>query len=101
MFSEDIRMQLAIVDFIERAIARHPEKPYVTLSELGKPMDKLASFAKSPIGARYTREILLDDLFEREVLRKITLQTAGRPVQIIEFAHDGWELKFHPIKSEG
>lgn len=100
MFSEEIRMQIAIVDFIERAIAGHPEKPYVTLSELGRVVDKLAPFANSRIGARYTREYVLNDLFEREVLRKTTLQTAGRPVQMIEFAHNGWEIRICPIKSD-
>lgn len=86
MGSEESKQEAAIIEYMERKISSNPNAPYVTLSELGKYVDKLAPFAKSKMGARYTRQRVLSDMFDRGILEKITIQTKTKPRQVITFA---------------
>jgi hypothetical protein len=86
MGSEESKQEAAIIDFIERQINKNPAKPYVTLRQIGQHVDRLACFAKAKMGARYTRSRVLNDLFERGVLEKTTIQTKTKPTQVITFA---------------
>jgi hypothetical protein len=86
MGSEESKQEAAVIDYIERTIAARGDKPYVTLSELGKYVDKLAPFARSKMGARFTRQRVLADMFERGVLQRTTLQGTTKPIQVITFA---------------
>lgn len=86
MGSEESKQEAAIIDFIERQINKNPAIPYVTLRQIGQHVDRLACFAKAKMGARYTRSRVINDLFERGVLEKTTIQTKTKPTQVITFA---------------
>lgn len=85
MGSDEGKQEAAIMDVLERRIRQHPDTPYVTLAELGKIVDKLACFSRAKMGARFTRQKVLQDLFEREILVKVAVQTNGRTRQVITF----------------
>ena len=85
MGSDESKQEAAIIDVLERRIRQHPDTPHVTLAELGKIVDKLACFSRAKMGARFTRQKVLQDLFEREILVKATIQTNGRARQVITF----------------
>lgn len=86
MGTQESKQEGAIIEFIERELERHPEKPYVTLSQLGKHVDRLAAFSKSKIGARITRQRVIADLCERNILQKTMAQGRTKPIQVITFA---------------
>lgn len=86
MGSEESKQEAAIIDFIERAIAKDSNKPYVTLRQIGQHVDRLACFAKSKMGARYTRQRVLKDMFERGILEETTIQTRTKPMRVITFS---------------
>lgn len=92
MGGEESKQEAAILDFIQRAVAKHPDRPYVTLSELGKYVDKLAPFKNAKIGPRRARNQALADLYERGVLIKTNVQNGARPKTVIAFTNAGETL---------
>ena len=85
MGSEESKQEAAVLEVMEREIRKHPNEPYVTLAQLGKIVDKLACFSKAKMGPRYTRQRVIADLLERGMLQKTTIQTSGRPRQVLTF----------------
>lgn len=86
MGSEESKQEAAILDWMLRCVQKHPETPYVTLSELGKYVDKLAPFANAKNGPRFARQKAIADLLERGDIVKSTVQTHTKPTTILSLA---------------
>lgn len=83
--SDESKQEAAIVDVIARAIDQHPDRPYITMSELCKTVDRLVCFTKSKLGARTTRQRVVFDMLDRGVLDKITITTKTKPTVGVTF----------------
>jgi len=86
MGSLEGKQERSIIDFIEKSIVKHPNKPWVTLSELGGYVDKLSPFTSGkwdkPSEARNRK---LKDMYERGILIRMERVINNRTVKVIAF----------------